>query len=98
MFDTAISDIITQITNVCTKIEEFDTSWNNKQTETSETMKNKLDRNDMEPFKQQLESRLKNLKKLLEVTKNEEACGRTDMDEMSGFRKPMIGFQNVAYS
>lgn len=61
-----------------------------------DTMNSKMDKTELDPFKTQLEGRLKALKKLLEITKNEEAnAGGPDQDAF--FRKPMIGYQSVAY-
>lgn len=95
-FDNAIRDLVQQNESLSSKIEDVIRDLQEKLNSVYDTMNSKMDKTELDPFKTQLEGRLKALKKLLEITKNEEAnAGGPDQDAF--FRKPMIGYQSVAY-
>ena len=95
-FDNAIRDLVQQNESLSSKIDDIIRDLEDKLNEVYKQMNSKMDKTELDPFKTQLEGRLKALKKLLEITKNEEAnAGAVDQDAF--FRKPMIGYQSVAY-
>jgi len=95
-FDNAIRDLVQQNESLSSKIDDVIRDLEEKLNSVYNTMNSKMDKTELDPFKTQLEGRLKALKKLLEITKNEEAnAGGVDQDAF--FRKPMIGYQSVAY-
>lgn len=95
-FDNAIRDLVQQNESLSSKIDDVIRDLEEKLNSVYNAMNSKMDKTELDPFKSQLEGRLKALKKLLEITKNEEAnVGGVDQDAF--FRKPMIGYQSVAY-
>jgi len=95
-FDNAIRDLVQQNESLSSKIDDVIRDLEEKLNSVYNAMNSKMDKTELDPFKSQLEGRLKALKKLLEITKNEEAnAGGVDQDAF--FRKPMIGYQSVAY-
>jgi len=97
-FDTAIKDVGGQIEGLMMQMDHLNQSWHTQLHDLTSGIDAKMDKSDMDPFKNQLENRLKSLKKLLEITKNEEAAhGGARADEHAAFKKPMIGYQSVAY-
>lgn len=95
-FDNAIKDLVNQNESLSSRIDDVISDLSSKLNSVYQEMGNKMDKTELDPFKSQLEGRLKALKKLLEITKNEEAnAGAVDQDAF--FRKPMIGYQSVAY-
>lgn len=97
-FDNAIKDVGSQIESLMLQMDELNQTWSAELQDLTTGIESKMDKSDMDPFKSQLESRLRLLKKLLENTKSEEAhAGGGSADDPAAFRKPQIGYQSVAY-
>lgn len=99
-FDKSIFDLLNQMEELLVRVGQINDENTVKLSNLQNLSENKMDKNDLEPFKQQLDNRLKGLKKLLEVNKQEESMGggiAGDVDMHGLFGKPTIGFQNVAY-
>jgi len=96
-FDNAIKDVGSQIEGLMLQMDQLNEGWGTQLQDLTTGIDSKMDKSDMDPFKSQLEGRLRLLKKLLENTKNEEAHAGGNSDEQAAFRKPMIGYQSVAY-
>jgi phage shock protein A len=65
-FDLSISSLTAQMEAVQGKVSSMEVVYDSKVNTAIQSMESKMDKNDMENFKQALESRLKSLKKLLE--------------------------------
>jgi len=96
-FDNAIKDVGSQIEGLLLQMDHLNEAWSAQLQDLTCGIDSKMDKRDMDPFKSQLENRLKLLKKLLENTKSEEAHAGNHAVDPGTFRKPMIGYQSVAY-
>jgi len=96
-FDSSIQETNDKMEELMTRISAMEKYSYSEIGHISQSIGNKVDKSDMDPFKNQLESRLKGLKQLLEVTKNEEGMYRGPEFDPKRIMTPQIGFQNVLY-
>jgi len=97
-FDSSVSDVTRQMDGLLSKVSSMEIVYDKKIIELSDLVSLKMDVSELDNFKSLLETRLKNLKALLESTQNHEDPAAKDFDMMASlFRKPTIGFQDVSY-
>lgn len=97
-FDSSVSDVTRQMDGLLSKVSAMEVIYDKKIVDLANQMSLKMDLSELDNFKSLLETRLKNLKALLESTQNHEDPATKDFDMMASlFRKPTIGFQDVSY-
>lgn len=95
-FDQSIENIIEQMERLSHNMSVLENQWNENTNSMMKQIDSKMGKSDMEPFKAQLDSRLKSLKKLLEVTRDEES-NINSHDNSNHFGKPQISGVPVDY-
>ena len=97
-FDSSISELGQQMEAVLTKVSAMETVYDGKIDGLIGAMGGKMNVQDMDGFKNSLESRLKCLKKILESGHSLAEDPRAqELDLANLFRTPQIGLQNVQY-
>ena len=79
IFNTAFDEIMNALEELTLKLNHLETNWQKSMDEIKEFMKEKLDKNEFEEYKEFLENELKLMKeqltKLLEIKKENESAG-----------------------
>ena len=75
----------------------LENQWNENTNSMMKQIDSKMGKSDMEPFKAQLDARLKSLKKLLEVTRDEESVNNQQTNA-NHYGKTQIGGVPVDYA
>lgn len=98
-FDLVITDINEKIDNLLQNVVDMEGKYRDNLTELFSNLGGKMDKSEMDPFRNHLESRLKALTSLLEKTNSVGGMYQNvEADQAAVFRKPLIGYKCVSCS